>query len=358
MTVNRKEFNMKKLIAITLILIMAASFAACRGAEPAVPTPVPETTDAPALTTEVPTEAPTEEPTEEPTEAPTEAPAPAVELDPAEVFEVVAHIPVGSGENEIHYIDEIDETWGPDFFRAGEDAIVVIDREYEPLWIDTATGEARRIPFDHNHSHSDRTPFEIKDGKLIAGGFVLDCATGEVTDVVPPVQTDPDYLLEERMISVFELDGEVHAVVYTVDYEYSTETMPEASEFVFNGEIGAWQPVRKLFHRIPAEKEQEDDYAAPGDLVLDNGDIDLGDVIYIAHDTEGFIYTRETESHGYESPVTFRKFSPNGDLISYVAKSFTDGDCFYDSAFFFGSDGCIYIMAEYKTEVTIYKLSM
>lgn len=356
MTTDRKENTMKKFFAIILILVMTASFAACRGVEPATPTPVPETTAAPETPTEVPTEVPTETPTEAPTEAPT--PAPAVELDPAEAIQAIAHIPVGSGENEIHYVDEVDEVWGPEFFFAGEDRIVIADFGYEPLAIDTASGEAVRIPVDHNSCNGILTPFVLKDGEIVTGEYVLDTATGEITRVVPPVSSLLDYQLGEEMISVFIIDGEIRAVVYTVDYDYWTETMPEASEFVFNAEIGAWQPLRKVFHRIPAPKEQEDDFATPGDLILENG-ADLGRVIYIAHDAEGFIYTYETGSLADGSPVTFRKFSPNGDLISYVTRSFKEGDYFFnDNAFFFGSDGCIYIMADNKTEVTIYKLSM
>ena len=356
--------------------MMLLSLAACTARpEPISPTEIPEntpeTTAEPAPeTTPEPTEEPTPEPTEEPTPEPTAIAA--RELDPAECVEKVAVIERAKDDDDelgVKYVDEIDEGFAPEFFCLDGGKLYIVDFDRRPLVVDTESGERSRLEFDPNFYARYYMPFAALHGKLVSGSFVQDIETSEISSVTPPVQNVQDYQLGELMTTVFVVNGECHTIVLhdpgVVDWNCADEKLFEGREFVYDEELEAWRFERTLYHYFAAEPEEEDDPIARGGIEFNEGGFRLGLCRVMGYDAEGNIYTVEYGENAYSkedgrnhTEMSFCKYSPKGELITRTTTRFDEGEYFYDNAYFFDASGAIYVLANYETGVTVYRVTL
>lgn len=366
---------MKKSIIIILVIALALLLCACTASGPVEadasenPEPTAEATEAPtAEPTAAPTEAPTPEPTEEPTPEPTAVPEP-VEYAFDDVAEVVLDLPVGEGENDIHYTHDPDfGTFAPDWFVTHGDKLYIPEEWNTVAIFDMKTGELTRGQKTRGvlAAVTDDYYLIAPDGYMSPGldTLLYYPETGECVNIL---SLKGDTLLERSIHSIFYRDGKCWAYI---EEERKFEEAPTCGYhdlylYELDVENKVWRGVKKIYEpRLTGEVDSWSGWHW-NELVLTEtgGVIDPHCGTLLGTDLEGNMYfmRREREEIDGKMIITkwIKKYSPQGVLLGYVELPFLYDDFpgENDAEVRMGEDGCVYVSKPLEDRFTIFRVS-
>ncbi len=359
---------MKKLFYMILISALLIALCACAENTPidADSSEVPEKT---GVTTETPSFEPSAGPTEEPVPEPTAVPEP-VEYAFDDCAEVVLDLPVGEGENDIHYTHDPDYgTFAPDWFVTHGDKLYIPEEWNVVAIFDMKTGKLTRGPKTRGvlAAVTDDYYLIAPDGYMSPN--LNTCLyypeTGESVDIL---SLKGENLLERYIHSIFYRDGKCWAYIREKrHFEEAGPTNAYYDLYIYELDVEnkVWRGVKKIYE--PRLTGEVDDWSGWhwNELVLTEtgGVIDPHCGTFLGTDFEGNMYFIRSEREEIDGKMIFpkwiKKYSPQGVLLGYTRLPFLYDDFpgENDAEVRMGEDGCVYVSKPLEDRFTIFRVS-